>query len=147
MTVYRMTRAAEMEVLPVLREFIDKIAADADIGGDMAYDLKLAVDEAATNVIEHGYAGMDPGSLCLEMYVDARQVIMTLQDWGHPFEPQEPDAPDIAAAIEGDEDVRGFGLLFIYQTMDEVDYETDSDGNRLILMRKRPAEAAHGVHD
>jgi anti-sigma regulatory factor (Ser/Thr protein kinase) len=34
----------------------------------------------------------------------------------------------------------GLGLYFIYQSMDEVDYETNEDGNTLILI-KRPAVA------
>ena len=131
----RITRAAELPTLAVFRDFIDAACLRRGIDAATCYDLKLAMDEACTNVITHGYAGMNPGSLILDLEFEPRQVVVTITDFGHPFEPYEPDAPDASAALE-DRPTGGFGLFFIYSTMDQVDYQTTEEGNRLILTKK-----------
>jgi serine/threonine-protein kinase RsbW len=133
---YQTIRAAELGTLALLRDFIDSACREHP-GMDDAfiYDMKLAVDEACTNIITHGYAGMDPGSVILALELDEGQVRMTITDFGHPFEPSEVPIPDIEAALE-DRPAGGFGLYFIYQTMDDVDYITTEDGNCLILTKR-----------
>jgi len=130
----RITRAAELRTLGVFRDFIDAACKPRGIDAPTCYDLKLAMDEACTNVITHGYAGMNPGSLMLDLEFDPQQVVMTITDFGHPFEPYEPPAPDPSAALE-DRPTGGFGLFFIYRTMDHVDYQTTEEGNRLTLTK------------
>jgi serine/threonine-protein kinase RsbW len=104
------------------------------IDEQMVYDLKLAVDEACTNIITHGYAGMDPGTILLAVEANPRQIRITITDFGHSFEPCETPEPDMEAVLE-DRPTGGFGLFIIYQTMDTVDYEADVCGNRLILTK------------
>jgi anti-sigma regulatory factor (Ser/Thr protein kinase) len=89
-------------------------------------------------VITHGYAGMNPGSIVLALEIDHSQVRVTLTDFGHPFEPYEPGAPDVEAGLE-DGLTHGFGLYFIYQTMDLIAYETAEDGNHLTFIKQLPA--------
>ena len=133
---YQTTRAAELETLAGLRDYIDSVCREnTGIDDAFIYDMKLAVDEACTNIITHGYAGMDPGSVILALELGDDQVRMTITDFGHPFEPSEAPVPDVEAALE-DRPVGGFGLYFIYQTMDEVDYQTNEDGNCLILTKR-----------
>jgi len=135
-TKLQITRAAELESLAAFRDLIDAgCRQHAGIDERVRYDLKLAVDEACTNVISHGYAGMNPGSIIFSVELDERQAVMTITDFGHPFEPSEAPMPDAEAAL-ADRPTGGFGLYFIYQTMDEVKYETTEDGNRLTLVKR-----------
>lgn len=135
-TTLQITRAAELESLPVFRELIAMgCRQQPNIDDRTCYDLKLAVDEACTNVITHGYANMNPGSIILTLRLDPQKVVVTLTDFGHPFEPSEAPMPDVEAALE-DRPTGGFGLYFIYQTMDEVNYEATEDGNRLTLVKR-----------
>ena len=131
-----MTRAAELEALTGFRDLIDR-ACEEHPGLDQQtrYDLKLAVEEACMNVITHGYSGMNPGSIMLELQLDPEQVQVILTDFGHPFEPYEPGAPDLEADLV-DGISQGFGLQFIYQTMDQIDYETAQDGNHLRFIKR-----------
>lgn len=136
----QITRSAELESLPVFREFIEKACQEqAEVDDHVCYDLKLAVDEACTNIITHGYAGMNPGSIILKLEMEPNKVVVTLTDFGHPFEPSEASAPDVKAGLE-DRPMGGFGLFFIYQTMDEINYETTEDGNHLTFVRRLPTE-------
>ena len=132
---YRITRAAELACLVVLRDFIDTHCKNQPgVDEQTLYDLKLAVDEACANVITHGYAGMNPGSLMLSIEVNEEKVILEITDFGHAFEPYEVPKPDIQAILE-DQPMSGFGLYLIYQTMDQVEYETGEDGNCLRLTK------------
>ena len=135
--MYQITCAADLESLHVLRRFIDTSCRPA-VDERTLYDLKLAVDEACTNIITHGYAGMDPGSIMLRLELDSRKITLTITDFGHPFEPYEPDKPDVNAAMDETE-LSGFGLFFIYESMDEIDYQETEDGNSLILTKRLPA--------
>ena len=132
----QITLAAKLESLPRFREMIDAACPlQPGIDEQTCYDLKLAVDEACTNIITHGYAGMNPGSIILALDIDPRQVVMTITDFGHAFEPAEAPMPDVRAALE-DRPMGGFGLFFIYRTMDEVRYETTEAGNCLTLVKR-----------
>ena len=60
----------------------------------------------------------------------------------HAFEPSEAPIPDVEAGLE-DRPIGGFGLFFIYQTMDEIRYQTTEDGNCLTYIKRlRPSERA-----
>jgi serine/threonine-protein kinase RsbW len=135
---HRITRSAELESIAAFRDFIDTACARAHIDAQTCYDMKLAVDEACDNIITHGYAGMNPGSIMLELHLHPTRAVMTITDFGHPFEPYEPEAPDLVAAMASDQPVSGFGLFFIYRVMDSVDYQTTEDGNRLVLVKRLP---------
>ena len=132
---YQMTRAAELEGLAQFRRLVEQACNEAGIDDDTCYDLKLAVDEACTNVIQHGYEGMNPGSIILELQVASSAVYITITDFGHPFEPSQAPDPDVEAVLD-EREPGGFGLFFIYQTMDDVDYVTDGEGNHLRLVRR-----------
>jgi serine/threonine-protein kinase RsbW len=105
-----------------------------EIDEKTCYELQLAVDEACSNIIEHGYAGMNPGSILLELQISPSQAAITITDFGHPFEPVDAPMPEVEAALENPE-ISGFGLFFIYKWMDEVDYQSGAAGNHLVLIK------------
>ena len=135
---YQITLAAEFASLSQFRALIKEAAQDhPQVDGQVSYDLQLAIDEACTNIITHGYKDMDPGSIILELEVEEDAVRMVLTDFGHQFEPASIPQPDLDAALE-DREPGGFGLYFIYQTMDQVDYACGMDGNHLRLIKFLP---------
>jgi len=134
-STHRITRAAYLESLRDFREFIrQNCTGIPGITDEVLYDVQLAVDEACTNIITHGYAEMDPGSVILDLELEADKLTLTLTDFGYSFEPGNAPVPDVAASIEGRE-AGGFGLFFINQSMDEVDYRVTEDGNTMILTK------------
>ena len=132
---YRITRAAYLESLPYFREFIKEHCAGlSGVTDEFLYDVQLAVDEACTNIISHGYAGLEPGSIILDIEPDADKLVLTLTDFGHSFEPSSAPAPDVNAPIE-ERELGGFGLFFIQQSMDEMQYQVTEDGNKMTLTK------------
>ena len=48
---------ADCYQLATIREFVAQAGAELDLDDCLVHDLQLAIDEACTNVIEHGYGG------------------------------------------------------------------------------------------
>ena len=71
----------------------------------------------------------------LELHIGADKVNVRLTDFGHPFEPYDPGVPG-PEELRGDREPGGFGLHFIYQTMDDVAYHSDEEGNHMLLEKK-----------
>jgi anti-sigma regulatory factor (Ser/Thr protein kinase) len=132
---FKLTRAAELESLPIFRNFVAEALSKISVDAQTVYDIQLAVDEACTNVITHGYAQLDPGSVILEIKLSPAAVELTITDFGHPFEPSDAPKPDLESPLE-ERNVGGLGLFFIYSVMDDVDYQTDEAGNRLYLTKR-----------
>ena len=132
---HRITRAANLEALNEFREFLkEHCAAYPEVTDEILYDIQLAVDEASTNIITHGYAEMDPGSIILDLELDADKIIISLTDFGHAFEPDNAPVPDVDAPIE-ERELGGFGLFFIQQSVDDMKYKTSEDGNTMTLIK------------
>ena len=131
---FQITRAAELESLQTFRDFITECCARYEVSNDTVLELKLAVDEACTNIITHGYKGMDPGSIILSFRIEPERILIQITDFGHCFEPVAGPRPDVEAALE-DQELGGLGLYLIYQTMDNIDYTSSDDGNTLTFTK------------
>lgn len=131
----RITRAAYLESLEDFRQFLrHHCAALPGLDVEGLYDLQLAVDEACTNIITHGYADMDPGSIILDLRLEPGAVTVSITDFGHSFEPDSSPVPDTAAAMEERQE-GGFGLFFIRQSVDRMDYRATEDGNTMTFVK------------
>ena len=131
---FQITRAAELESLKDFRDFITQCCTAYGISAENMLELKLAVDEACTNIIQHGYKGMDPGSIILSFRIEAERILVEITDFGHIFEPAQAPQPDVEAALE-DREIGGLGLYLIYQTMDNIEYEASGYGNTLTFTK------------
>ena len=131
---YQITRAAELGSLQEFRDFIEDCCAKYNIPIDTVFELKLAVDEACTNIITHGYQGMDPGSVILSFWIEPKRILVEITDFGHAFEPVETPMPDIEAALD-DRELGGLGLYLIYKTMDDINYRSSIEGNTLTFTK------------
>ena len=144
--------------LATLRRLVTDACTAAKLPGTVADALELAVDEACTNIIEHGYGGMNAGPLTLTIECDAGGARVSVTDRGKPF------APDSAPPVDRDGSWRtrragGVGWHLIRSIVDDVAYQTRADGtNRLTLVkratpaRSNPASAIRtpspeGAHD
>jgi len=102
------------------------------------YAVQMAVDEACSNIIEHGYGGEGKGDIWLQLHQLANGIKVIIQDQGRPFDPQAVPSPDIHAPIE-ERPEGGLGLFLIDQLMDEVNFEfaggEKADTNTLTLVK------------
>jgi len=94
-------------------------------------ELELAVDEAVTNIMLHGYSSSE-GRIWISCGVEGGRVRVRIEDEAPPFDPTEAAEPD----LEGDADERpigGLGIHLIRRMTDELRYERAGGRNILVL--------------
>lgn len=115
------------EYVLLARLVVSCVGQLAGFGPEDVYDLKLAVTEAATNVIRH--AAVD--SFQIEYRVLSHAVEVTVTDAGGGF-----DAGQLAGK-PGEHG--GFGLTVIRSLVDEVALDSTEGGTRLKMVRRASA--------
>ena len=125
--------------LQMVQRFIDEIAArlpQLQEAEEDLYNLKLAVVEAVTNVVRHGYQGVTGGKVRIEAERAENELRIRIVDHGRPFDPRLAADPDLSGPRES-----GFGLFMIRSLMDEIYYSTEGEnGNCLTLVKRFPPQ-------
>ena len=100
------------------------------------YNIQLAADEAASNIIEHAYEGVSDGLLELSCGVKGNTITIVLVDHGESFDPSEIPMPDLKADLS-ERKIGGLGIFLMRKLMDEVRYETKPNKSNVLTMTKR----------
>jgi serine/threonine-protein kinase RsbW len=116
--------------------FVVAEARDAGLEAEAVHHIRLAVDEACANVVEHAYKGLEPGDMEIVCGLEGPEFVVRVRDWGHCFDPDQVAVPDITAPLE-ERSLGGLGLFLIYQVMDRVEYQSDPHRGNELLMAKR----------
>lgn len=123
---------AKKEDLVEIRHFVETLGKKFKLHADLTHQIRLAIDEAVANVLEHGYHNR-PGWLGLTVRQDQADLIIQLVDEAPPFDPTQVPLPDLSIPVP----LRapgGMGLHLIRQALDEINYEASPTGrNRLVM--------------
>lgn len=129
--------AGQYTSLEAISEFIAQAAEEAEFDSKGIYAIKLAVDEACSNIIEHGYQEKPGGQICCSYKKIEDGLKITIQDWGKPFSPNDVPDPNFNVELQ-DLKPRGAGLYFMKKLMDEVKFDFNSgDGNLLVMIKRK----------
>lgn len=128
--------------LEQVRDACDFVVACAETTGmdeRAVYHCQMAVDEALTNIIEHGY-GFEGEESAIEICCqrDGERFVITLIDESPAFNPLEHEAPDPDEPLDSREP-GGWGIYFIRRLMNDVSYDYVNGKNRLTLVKAIPA--------
>lgn len=138
---HEITCKAQVEHLPTLLNYLQRVGEEAGVDSDVMAALHLAVEEACVNIIRHGYAEDSPGPIRLSCRVLEDRVEVSVTDEAPPFDPASVSAPDLTSGWE-DRPVGGLGWHLIRQSVDEIHHEvTPRGGNQLTLVKKLPHSA------
>ncbi len=126
---------AAPENLASIRRYVEESALSLQADPAAVDDMVQAVDEAATNIIFHGYAGK-PGKLEIGITREEASLVARLRDWAIPFDPTQFPPPDLSSPLEK-RNPGGLGICLIRQFVDQVKYQAITQGgNELILIKK-----------
>jgi serine phosphatase RsbU (regulator of sigma subunit)/anti-sigma regulatory factor (Ser/Thr protein kinase) len=132
-----------LEGLSPIREYVKTAAEAAGLDESATFNLMLAVDEIATNIVEYGYreAGLR-GDIFVGAARDSHSLVIRLTDTGKPYDPLAHPAFDEAMLTQSLEDrtVGGLGIMFARDGVDELQYESTAAGNtHRFVVRLLPA--------
>lgn len=127
------------ESLAGLLATVDEACEAAAVDGETRQALRLAVEEAIANVIDHGYAGAGPGPVTVAVAIDAEAARATVSDRAPYFDPAGAPPPDLTSDWES-RPLGGLGWHLITSLMSDVRHEArPGGGNVLTLTKKREA--------
>lgn len=149
---YQLEIVAQEQHLGQIRDFITGIANQVGLSVPEINNLKLALDEACSNVVRHAYKGLEPGPLRVTVIWRERELTIELFDRGKGFDWKGARAPDLNRYVDIGKK-GGLGIWFIRKLMDETAYRSTSQGNTLRLVKylrtprpqAEPAEAPSGA--
>ena len=130
----------KLDNLGKIREYVKSAAKEAGLEKKASYNLCLAVDEIATNIITHGYNdnGLE-GNIYVETKIDEQSLTIYIEDTAIPFDPKKKEVvtqEDLQKSLE-ERPIGGLGIHLVQESVDEFIYEYKGDRNRNILVVNR----------
>ena len=131
----RLVVTNDTKYLIVVRDFVSRMIRQSRVTREDENKIILAVDEAVTNIIEHGYDQGVDGQIELEIESDPGQFKVVVRDSGRVFNPESVPNPDMKEHVKAGRK-KGLGLFLMRQIMDEVRYRyKDGVQNELTLVK------------
>ena len=126
---------AEVKNLTEIRRFVEETATAIGVDPAVIPNVILAVDEAVTNIIVHGYQGQG-GAIEIEVSLEGDALMIRIRDEAAPFDPTSVPPPDMILSLE-QRTPGGLGIHLIRQIMDEMTHcVTPQGGNELTLVKR-----------
>ena len=133
-----LTVIGKLESLSAIANFALEAARLADLDRKTTYKLRLAVDEIATNIIEHGYleAGLT-GEIICRAELDESYLTLTLEDRGLAYNSPQHNQPVTLEQPLIERPIGGLGIYLAIQNVDDLQYERIGNRNRHTFVVKR----------
>jgi len=97
----------------------------------MLFDIRLALTEAFTNIIEHSYCHDPDQTISISITIEEEKIVIEFEDTGN-----RPDLSRLKWRDLNDYRERGLGLFLISRCMDSMTFCFGNDGvNRLKIIR------------
>ncbi len=135
-SVYKITIPSSTRYLEDVRQFVERHALQANLPEEAVEQLKVAVDEACTNVIEHAYKGESEHQIDIAVIVKPDRLTIRIRDEGESFEPEQYEEPDIFEFARRHKK-GGFGVHIMRRLMDRVEYHSRGKINECSMTKYR----------
>jgi serine phosphatase RsbU (regulator of sigma subunit)/anti-sigma regulatory factor (Ser/Thr protein kinase) len=104
----------------------------------MINSFKLVIDEAATNIIRHGYRDVKNGEIEIKAIIRRLSLTIVIIDQGTSYDPRQANTPDLAKYVDIGKK-GGLGILMMRKLMDDIQYLVTEKGNEFRLTKFREA--------
>ena len=112
---------SQTDNLELIRDFIAKVSGKVGFGEEEVDKIRIAVDEACTNVIKHAYEKEGEDHIGIIIKIDYQKLTIVITDRGKGFDPQAIQLPQMEAYL-AELRVGGLGIYLMKTLMDEVNY-------------------------
>ena len=122
--------SASMDDIGALEPFVAQAARQTGLEDREAKRLRLAVEEAVANVINHGQAT----AITLQTSVEDNQLVLTIDDDGKPFDPTADSPTDFSVPAD-QRPPGGLGIMYLHKMTDGLEYQR-VDGHNVLKIIK-----------
>ena len=131
----RVVICADLSGIPRVSAVMEEAMRECTYSDDAILDLQLAVEEAISNIILHGYRGRS-GEVEIEIKVTEKITEVRISDQAPPFDPLSVPDPDRESDLS-ERRTGGLGIYLMRQVADEVRYRYAGGKNVLTLVKKK----------
>lgn len=129
-----LTIPSQTERLNDVREFVSGLARVHGFSEDDINKITIAVDEACTNIIKHGYNYSPDNKIDVEIIRRGQDFEIIISDKGKRFDPSAIQTPDMKDYFEHYRR-GGLGVYLMKRIMDRVEFNLQSDRNVLRMIK------------
>ncbi|MGK7945216.1 MAG: ATP-binding protein [Microcystaceae cyanobacterium] len=125
--------------LTLISNYIKEIVKQAELDPQKGRNLRRAVDEIATNIIEHGYSHCQQrGTIELAAQLNSSTLMICIKDSGIPFNPTQHPIPDDLSKPLEERKIGGLGIYLAQVSVDQLLYKRvkNYNCNQLIVYRQ-----------
>jgi serine/threonine-protein kinase RsbW len=121
---------------------LDAFCAAEQLPDNIAWRLRVVLDEIVANVVAHANRGSEPS--VLDIWFDRRNDLVEIRvaDDGPAFDPLTHPLPNVSLPLE-QRQVGGLGIALVRSLMDEVHYERTTH-NILTIQKRIPPGGRDG---
>lgn len=134
------------EYVAVVRLAISGVATRMHFNIEEIEDIKIAVSEACTNVVQHAYPERADGKIYLTATLSSEVLDIVIEDFGKGFDSGNP-VSDKQNGSNGVNFGLGLGLTFIRSLMDESEIVSVPGKGTTVRMRKKAPEKTELLAD
>ena len=131
------TIKSDINEIPEISSRLESVMRADGFPDEDILDTQLAVEEAITNIIMHGYREVN-GEITLSCHAVTGRIDIRLEDRAPPFDPLSLPEPDLEGDIE-ERKIGGLGIFLIRRVMDEIRYRYEDGKNILVLTKRKKA--------
>ncbi|MBQ2210771.1 MAG: SpoIIE family protein phosphatase [Prevotella sp.] len=121
---------ASMEDIGKTDPFLEQVSRA--LSSKEAKRLRLAVEEAVANIINHGEATQ----ITLQAAETTDALTITIEDDGQPFDPTQGSTTDFSVTPD-ERPAGGLGIMLLHQMTEGMSYERRQEHNVLTLMKRK----------
>jgi serine/threonine-protein kinase RsbW len=118
----------DSSTVALVRGVVADALATFGVTADCVYDVRLALSEACTNVIDHA---ADDDEYEVRLSVDERQCAITVENTRTAF-----DAGSLAGVMPDEDSPRGRGVAMMRALMDRVDFRSEPARGTIVHLVK-----------
>jgi|GEM_PF-573875 len=125
--------------LGALRDFVSRAGRNSGLSPRSIYNLKLAIDEIATNIVMYAYPdSTDDDLITVTSRIHSDRLEITLEDTGIRYNPRDHQTPDNLDSPLETREIGGLGIFFALNSVDEFHYKYEDACNRNLFVMYRP---------
>jgi anti-sigma regulatory factor (Ser/Thr protein kinase) len=126
--------ANDLAALAGIAERVEQFGFEQGLPPQVVNALNVALDEAVSNAINHGYDAGARGEIAVRLRHGPDSVLVEIEDDGRPFDPLQAPPPDLTSPL-AERPIGGLGVHLIRNLMDEVTYARHDGRNILKLVK------------
>ena len=133
---------APLDEIGCIHTAVDILAAADGWEPDFMFQIRLALEEVGTNIVQYGYDEAGKKDIRITLTSKGQCLSMEIVDDGTPFDPfSDALPPDLDSSVT-DRPIGGLGIHLVREVMDEAHYRREDGRNRVVLIKRRKPKRA-----